>query len=97
MPLYLNTRGESNLGIYICQRCQTKRTYSQLCQDGNIPGFMVCRPSIRKGCFDNYDPMRLPPPPPDNLRLPFVRPDVALTVPAADAAQLPLQPPPQED
>jgi hypothetical protein len=94
---FLDTRNEPNLGVYICQRCQTKRRYSQLREDGNINKFYVCLPEISPGCWDQYDPLRLPAPPPDDLRLPFVRPDVPLTVPPADAAQLPLQPPPQDD
>lgn len=95
--VFLDTRGEANLGIYICQRCQTKRRASDIREDGNIKGFMVCRPEISPGCWDVYDPMRLPAPPPDRLQLPFVRPDTPLTVPLADAAQLPLQPPTQDD
>jgi len=96
--VFIDTRGEANLGIYICQRCQCKASFSELTEDGNIKGFMVHKPGISPGCYDVYDPMRLPGPRPDDLKLPFVRPDTPLTVPAATAAQLPLQPePPAED
>lgn len=77
---FLDTRGEANLGIYICQRCQTKRRYSDMKEDGNIPGFMVCRPELSPGCWDTRDPFRLPAPPPDDMRLPFVRPDVNIAI-----------------
>lgn len=92
---FLDTRGEANLGIYICQRCQIKATASELIEDGNIKGFMVHKPEISPGCWDTYDPFRLPGPKPDDLRLPFVRPDGPLVPPLAE--QAPLQPPPQDD
>ncbi len=73
-----------------------KRRFSEITEDGNIKGFKVCKPEISPGCWDTYDPFRLPAPPPDRYELPFVRPDIQLTVPAADEAQLPLQPPIQQ-
>jgi len=91
---FLDTRNEANLGIYTCQRCQTKRRYSQMTEDGNIKGFMVCRADISPGCWDTYDPLRLPAPPPDDLRLPFVRPDVNIAI-EPDGLP-PLEPPPQD-
>lgn len=94
---FLDTRGQTNLGIYICQRCQMKCRFSEVTEDGNIRGFYVHRPEISPGCWDTWDPFRDPAPPPDRYQLPFVRPDVPLTVPPEDEAQLPLQPPYQED
>jgi hypothetical protein len=91
MPRFLDTTGQPTLGIAICSRCQTKRRIGDLREDGNIRKFYVC--ADRPGCWDTYDPFRLPPPPPDRLILPFVRPDVALTMSPADEAELPLQPP----
>lgn len=91
---FLDTRNESNLGIYICQRCQTKRRFSEVCEDGNINGFMVCKPAISPGCWDVWDPMRDPAPPADDLRLPFVRPDVNIAI-EPDGLP-PLEPPPQD-
>lgn len=95
--LFIDTRGETNLGIYICQRCQGKRPYSQMTEDGNIKGFMVCLPSISPGCWDTRDPFRDPAPPPDRMQLPFVRPDGPLLPTAADSAQLPIEPPSEDD
>lgn len=93
MPKFLDTRGQPTLGIVICQRCQRKRMLAELVEDGNIGNsFMVCDPKFKNGCWDRFDPMRLPPRQPDDLRLPFVRPDSDLVVPAADAAQLPIRP-----
>lgn len=94
MPRFLDTTGQATLGIAICQRCQTKRMLGDLVQDGNIPQFWVCKD--RHGCWDTYDPFRLPAPPPDNMLLPFVRPDVELVPTPAQEAQLPLEPPPQD-
>lgn len=94
--VFIDTRGQPNLGVAICSRCQTKRMQAELTEDGNIKGFWVCRPHISAGCWDTYDPFRLPAPPPDNMKLPFVRPDQPLTVSAEDAAQLPLEPPEQD-
>lgn len=97
MPRFLSTTGESVIGLAICSRCQTKRRFSELQQDGNIQGFYVCRPTIRRGCWDRYDPFREPAPPPDKLTLPFVRPDTELTVPTAEQAPLePTVPPANE-
>lgn len=93
---FLDTRGQPTLGIALCSRCLTKRRLADLIDDGNIKGFKTCRPELSPGCWDVYDPMRLPAPPPDRYALPFVRPDNQLVVPAADEAQLPLQPPIQQ-
>ena len=53
---------------------------AELVSDGNIPNFMVCKPHISPGCWDHYDPMRLPPRPADRMTLPFYRPDQPLTM-----------------
>lgn len=92
MPRFLNTRGQPTLGIAICSRCQRKAMLADLIEDGNIKNFYVHKPHLSPGCWDKYDPFRLPPRQPDKLTLPFVRPDVPMDVPAADAAQLPLEP-----
>lgn len=95
MPKFLNTTGESTLGIAICSRCQRKRILRDLTDDGNIPTFKVCRPELSPGCWDNYDPMRLPPRAPDRFNLPFVRPDQDITMSEAARleAGLPILPP----
>jgi len=86
MPRFINTMGEPTLGIAICSRCQRKRKLAELTDDGNIPGFKVCLPHISPGCWDHYDPMRLPPRATDKFNLPFVRPDQDITM--SEAAQL---------
>src|SRR5262245_45492707 len=98
VPVFINTQGEPTLGIAICSRCQFKRRLADLVSDGNVPGFMVCRPELSPGCFDNFDPMRLPPRAPDRLNLPFVRPDqdISMDEAARIEAGLPLLSPPPD-
>lgn len=95
MPMFLDTTGQSTLGIAICSRCQTKRMLAELVDDGNIPGFKVCRKELSPGCWDNYDPMRGPARKMDEYRLPFVRPDVSIEMTDAEriALDLPVTPP----
>lgn len=76
MPLFLDTRGNSSLGIAICGRCSKKYPIGVLRPDPNIRGLLVCD----EGCLDDYDPWRLPARPPDKIALRFTRPDTPLTV-----------------
>lgn len=73
MSLYLDTRGQSTLGIGLCARCSRKFPLNELYSDPNSPGLKVCEADL-----DVLDPYRLPPRQPDSLVLPFVRPDVPL-------------------
>lgn len=73
MSVYLDTRGQSTLGIGLCARCSRKFPLNELYSDPNSPGLKVCQEDL-----DVLDPYRLPPRQPDNLVLPFVRPDVPL-------------------
>lgn len=73
MSIYLDTRGKSVLGIGICARCSRKMSITELFSDPNSPGLRVCREDL-----DNLDPYRLPPRQPDNIVLPFVRPDTPI-------------------
>jgi len=73
MSIYLDTRGLSTLGIGLCDRCSRKMSLTQLMSDPNSPGLRVCREDL-----DQLDPYRLPPRQPDNIVLPFVRPDTPL-------------------
>lgn len=83
MPVYLNTRGRTTLGIGICGRCSRKFSLDDLYSDPNSPGLMVCAADR-----DEYDPYRLPARQPDNVLLPFLRPDVPIpTNPAGIIAQ----------
>ncbi len=70
MPIWLNTTGKTNLGIGQCDRCFKKQPITNLVQDGNAPGMRVCPDR----CRDDFDPYRLPAPPPDDVTLPFYRP-----------------------
>lgn len=76
MPIFLNTTGQSVLGVGICARCSEKFPLLELEPDRNSPGLMVC-----KADNDELDPYRLPPRQTENINLPFVRPDVSLDVP----------------
>jgi hypothetical protein len=70
MPRYLNTRGNTTLAIGICGRCSIKMPLDKLLPDPNYPGLLVCEKDR-----DEYDPYRLPARQPDNIVLPFTRPD----------------------
>lgn len=61
--------------VGICDRCHRRFPLHELIEDGNLPGLRVCRED-----WDELDPYRLPPRQPDNLVLPFVRPDVDIAV-----------------
>lgn len=78
MPVFLNTLGNSTLGIGICDRCKFKRPLGMLGPDGNTPGLMVCQDKV--GCKDDFDPWRLPALQDDRINLPFVRPDDNIAV-----------------
>lgn len=73
MSIWLDTRGRSTLGIGLCARCSRKMSLDELFSDPNSPGLRVCREDL-----DNLDPYRLPARQPDQITLPFVRPDVLL-------------------
>lgn len=73
MPVYLDTRGKTTLGIGICGRCSRKFSLDDLQSDPNTPGLMVCRVDR-----DQFDPYRLPARQPDQITLRFSRPDVPL-------------------
>lgn len=77
MPIFLDTRGRTTLGIGICGRCSRKFSLDDLHPDPNYPGLRVCREDM-----DEFDPWRLPARPPDQVALRFARPDVPL-VPGA--------------
>lgn len=74
MPTFLDTRGHPDLSIAICARCSVKYPRTMLSSDPNAPGLMVCP----DGCKDQFDPYRLAPRPPDQITLPWARPDVTL-------------------
>ena len=73
MPIYLDTRGRSTLGIGICGRCSRKFSLDDLFSDPNYPGLRVCKDDI-----DQYDPYRLPARQPEVIALRYARPDTPL-------------------
>jgi hypothetical protein len=74
---YLDTRGNSTLGVGICDRCGTKRSLTEFMSDPNASGLKVCKDPA-EGCIDKYDPYRMPARRPDPITLPFNRPDQRL-------------------
>lgn len=78
MPRFLDTSGLSLLGIGVCDRCHLKFPIVDLRPDLNFPGLRVCRADA-----DRYDPWRLPARIPEDIALPFTRPDVVIDGPPA--------------
>lgn len=74
MARYLDTSGNSSLGVALCARCSRKFPLGELAPDPNYPALMVCREDT-----DQYDPYRLAPREADQITLPFVRPDTPVT------------------
>jgi len=85
MPLYLDTRGNSTLGIGICARCSCKFPLGELYPDPNANGLRVCLQDL-----DQLDPYRLPARAPDNLVLPFCRPDTSIAIRYSGGVNVPL-------
>src|ERR1035441_1363860 len=85
MPVFIDTTSEPTCGIAICGRCCFKFKLADLYPDPNAPGLFVCKEDL-----DQFDPYRLPPPPPDKWNLPFVRPDVPLINPYGDVPPFPI-------
>jgi hypothetical protein len=71
---FLDPGGQPTYGIGICGRCSRKMFLSELSPDPNYPGLMVCREDR-----DQYDPYRLAPRRPDQIVLPFTRPDTPIS------------------
>ena len=82
MSIYIDPTGEPTYGIGLCARCSRKFPLAQLQPDPNYPALMVCRDDV-----DEYDPYRLAPRQPDQIVLPFVRPDLSLNTHPAGLIQ----------
>lgn len=67
--------GWPRYAVGLCDRCHRRFPLHELIEDGNLPGLRVCRED-----WDELDPYRLPARQPDDLVLPFVRPDVSIAV-----------------
>lgn len=74
MSRFLDPTGQPTYGIGLCGRCSRKMFLSELFPDPNSPGLRVCAADM-----DEYDPYRLAPRGPDQIVLPFTRPDTPLT------------------
>jgi hypothetical protein len=76
MPRFLDTRGNSVIAIFICDRCKMKRPIIEARPDPNFPGLKVCA----QGCADVKDPYRLPARKTERITLAFPRPDVSVAL-----------------
>ena len=75
MSLFLDTRGLPTVGIGICDRCKMKVPLASMRNDGNSPGLRVCD---KPGCWDHFDPWRLPARKTEDITLRYPRPEVEL-------------------
>jgi len=80
--LYIDPTGQPTYGLGLCARCSRKFVLSELSPDPNYPGLMVCSEDR-----DEYDPYRLAPRKPDNIVLPFTRPDTPINTRPAGVIQ----------
>lgn len=82
MSVFLDPSGQPTYGIAICGRCSRKMLLAELSPDPNYPGLMVCKEDR-----DQYDPYRLAPRRPDQIVLPFNRPDTPINTHPAGVIQ----------
>ena len=82
MSRFLDPTGQPTYGLALCGRCSRKMFLSALMSDPNSPGLRVCRDDL-----DQYDPYRLAPRAPDQIVLPFVRPDESVATDPAGLIQ----------
>ena len=82
MTIYIDHTGQPTYGIGICARCSRKFPLASLHSDPNYPNLMVCDEDT-----DEYDPYRLAPRQPDQIVLPFNRPDLPLSTRPAGVIQ----------
>lgn len=76
MPIFLDTRGYSDIAIAVCDRCKMKRPHAVMRNDPNFPGLRVCD----QGCADQLDPYRLPARKTERITIRFPRPDLSVAV-----------------
>lgn len=65
---------DGKLALSICARCGLTYKYTEMREDGNIKGLYVCN----TGCYDEIDPYKLAPRPPEAFVLHHPRPDASL-------------------
>lgn len=85
MPRFLDTRGGSDIAIFVCDRCKMKRAHSTARNDPNFPGLLVCD----QGCADQIDPYRLAARQTERITIRFPRPDVSVAVTGGDIVTTP--------
>lgn len=76
MPRFLDTLGNSDIAIAVCDRCKMKRAHAVMRPDPNFPGLQVCD----QGCADEKDPYRLPARKTERINIRFPRPDESVAV-----------------
>ena len=76
MPKFLDTLGNADIAIAVCDRCKMKRAHSVMRSDPNFPGLQVCD----QGCADQFDPYRLPARKTERINIRFPRPDLSVAV-----------------
>ena len=85
MSRFLDTTGNADIAIFICDRCKMKRPHSTAQRDPNFPGLLVCD----EGCADQIDPYRLAARPTERITIRFPRPDVSVAVTESDLITAP--------
>lgn len=65
-----------DIAFAVCDRCHLKRPYTVLISDPNFHGLRVC--GDKRGCWDNFDPYRLPPRQTEAIVMRYPRPDVSV-------------------
>jgi len=85
MPRFLDTRGGSDIAIFVCDRCKMKRAHSTARNDPNFPGLLVCD----QGCADQIDPYRLAARQTERITIRFPRPDVSVAVTGSNIVTTP--------
>ncbi len=85
MPRFLDTIGNSDIAIFVCDRCKMKRAHSTARNDPNFPGLLVCS----EGCADEKDPYRLAARQTERITIRFPRPDVSIAVVESDLVTAP--------
>lgn len=85
MAKFLNTTGNSDLAVFICDRCRMKRPHSEARNDPNSPGLLVCG----QGCADEKDPYRLAARQTERITIRFPRPDASVVVDESNIITVP--------
>ena len=85
MPRFLDTLGNADIAIFVCDRCKMKRAHSTARNDPNFPGLLVCS----EGCADELDPYRLAARQTERITIRFPRPDTDIAVDDSNLVTVP--------